>query len=173
VLIARVDFGSNFVILDKFYYKIKDYYNKYKTKIKTIVIESISGFQVAYENFVKRNRIEVDGLPFESKKHHTGAKNTRLQMTLEPALRSSKLLLPNDTITKAIINNNYVNPGLLGLIEELRFFDIKNENTNKDDMIDALALAVDKVDELENVMSYKPRFKTVSTSGSRKKKYNY
>jgi predicted nucleic acid-binding protein len=165
-------FGSNQVLLDKFYLKIKEYYNKYSSKIKTVVIEAISAFQYAYDSYRDRNRINADGIPFESVKAHSESKNTRLQMILEPAFRSDKLLLPNDPIIKKIVNNYYVNKGLMDLEEELRFFDIKNKNNN-DDMIDALALAVAKVYEIENIMSYNPKFHTLDTKKSRKEKYKY
>lgn len=165
-------FSSNEILLDKFYDKIREYYNKYKDKLKTVVVEAISAFQYAFDEFVDRNRNNVHGIPFESVKSYSESKNTRIQIILEPALRSSKLMLPNALITNQIVNNYYIHKGLRDLIEELRFFDIKIKN-NADDFIDALALAVDRIDEYENTLNYKPRSSFGKSNSSRKKKYDY
>ena len=166
-------FGNNQILLDKFYEKIREYYNKYKSKIKIVIVEAIGGFQDRYDRFKERNRNFSHGIPFDAVKGQSTSKNARLEFILEPAFRSEKLLLPSDLIVKQVINNNYINKGLLDLIEELRFFDIKNQNSNIDDMIDALALAVEKLNEYEDTLSYSPRFTSVNTNNSKKKKYGY
>lgn len=110
----------------------------------TIFFEAISGFEYAYDYFLEQSRKDNTYLPLHKITKQDKAKNDRLETTLEPLLRNHTLLLPK-----------HPSNGIERLIkEEMTYFD-RYKTDNKDDMLDALEIAVSKLKEKSKVKKAK------------------
>ena len=105
-----------------------------KWKPSQIYVEAISGFQFAYDYIHTESKKNQMYLPLNAITTQKDNKNIRLE-TLEPIFRSGDLLIPPE---HTIRNNK----GLEKLIyEEMTYFD-RLKSDNRDDMLDALEMAV-------------------------------
>lgn len=105
-------------------------------KPDSMFFEAISGFEYAYDYFLEQSRKDNNYLPLHKISKQDKAKNDRLETTLEPLFRNHTLLLPN-----------HQTKGIDRLIkEEMTYFD-RYKPDNRDDMLDALEIAVSRLKE--------------------------
>jgi hypothetical protein len=114
-----------------------------KWKPSQIYVEAISGFQFAYDYIYSESKKDGTYLPLNSITTQKDNKNIRLE-TLEPLFRNADLLIPPE---HTIRNNK----GLEKLIyEEMAYFD-RLKSDNRDDMLDALEMAVRHIKKIDTV----------------------